>query len=170
MEKTCNIVLWYFWKDLPKKEKIFYNYFLELCIYQPEYLCQNYFWCGQSSGRVHCGIGRLMVSWKNEKGKKSPHFKTTVFTIKGPTFILLFNILNSSTSTLILLHPCYISLTESPFTGLLTFQLKSRFFNGYIFTNIKTYEKLTPQLPSLLHHLQLSSIYFYIIQHLQNPK
>ena len=59
-------------------------------------------WFGWRGGSVHGGLGHLPVNMKNENGEKCPKSKTNIIYNYSPEFILIFTILNLSTSTYII--------------------------------------------------------------------
>ena len=97
--------------------------------------------------------------------------KGTIIINYIPTFILLFIILNFSTSSFIIFYPCIHFLTRSPFHGSLTCSVrKYRFSNSpipRILESIKRYHHISIPLFILFSYLVFI---IHIISHTHNKK
>ena len=126
-----------------------YIYWTERSV-QPEYL----FWLQpsvRSAWLSVCG-GKMANKWFN--------FVTIFLTNYSPKLRLLFNILKSSMSNLILLYPYYHSLIRSLFHGQLNFSVQKSMLKRLYIGEYWAIKKLTLCMHSLLHPHQLSSLQF----------
>ena len=108
--------------------------------------------------RIVCReIGCPIVSRKYKNSKKLAQIRKYFFDNYVHKFGLLFVILDSSMSTLILLYPYNRCLIRSPIHGVLNLTVRKSILNAHIFVNIGIY-KLTVQIQSPLNPFELRSI------------